>query len=248
MKDLDKSFSDKLYNHKTTPPADLWTQLDDALETEQRKKRKGIYWRMAAAVSLLLVAGSLFWLNTDKHENETIARVQSAQKTLPRQKARPADKRARALQENPPQNKVSATMPRQEKKNQPVQTKEKPPVRPDYHGKALLQPAESLENPEDRHTVENTTVPNPLTPEPAKLGRQQPAVLDTEGPYDPVAITIIYKPGKQSGEDTGQSEPNSPLELLAELKDSGISFTEIRSAKTELLAKVFTKIDNKLSR
>ncbi|KAA9325834.1 hypothetical protein F0P96_18885 [Hymenobacter busanensis] len=62
--DIDKLFRDQLEQHVTPPPPGLWYDLQDRLEPEERKRRGGFWmYAVAAAVTLLLVAGTgwLLW-------------------------------------------------------------------------------------------------------------------------------------------------------------------------------------------
>ncbi|WP_400190867.1 hypothetical protein [Hymenobacter sp. B81] len=62
--DIDKLFRDQLQQHATPPPANLWYDLQERLEPEERKRRGGFWlYAVAAAVTLLLVAGGAWLLN-----------------------------------------------------------------------------------------------------------------------------------------------------------------------------------------
>ncbi|AYA36328.1 hypothetical protein D3Y59_04170 [Hymenobacter oligotrophus] len=62
--DIDKLFRDKLEQHTTPPPANLWYDLQEQLEPQEEKRRGGFWmYAVAAAITLLLVAGGgwLMW-------------------------------------------------------------------------------------------------------------------------------------------------------------------------------------------
>ncbi|UYZ60050.1 hypothetical protein [Hymenobacter latericus] len=62
--DIDKLFRDKLEQHPTPPPANLWYDLQEQLEPQEEKRRGGFWmYAVAAAITLLLVAGGgwLMW-------------------------------------------------------------------------------------------------------------------------------------------------------------------------------------------
>ena len=249
MKDFDKVFSDKLYDYKSPPPTDLWNQLDNALIVEQQKKRKVFFLRIAAAVSLLLVAGSLIWVNSDIQKGEDMAKVKPAIESIaqPDDNAKNADQLAnRDLQAQV--EKPTSEEPNHAKQAQTLQAKKPQAAAPD-NKMAKPQLAKIKEEPKDNSitdTSEKTEI-DPLVPESAQLIPQQLATLDSEIPDIPMNVIIIYKPGQQNLSNK-QTESTKPLELLADLKNSGISLSEIRSAKSDLLAKVFNKLDNEFTR
>jgi hypothetical protein len=62
--DIDKLFRDKLEQHATPPPANLWYDLQEQLEPQEEKRRGGFWmYAVAAAITLLIVAGGgwLMW-------------------------------------------------------------------------------------------------------------------------------------------------------------------------------------------
>ncbi len=80
MNDVEKKFGESLRHHEVLPPPAVWDQLSANLA--QKRKRKAVaYWRIAAAVALLLLGtGTLIML----------LRSESAVKTISQQKQPPA--------------------------------------------------------------------------------------------------------------------------------------------------------------
>lgn len=252
MKDFDKIFSEKLYNHKTPPPASLWDQLDDALEAEQRQNKKVFWWRIAAAIILLMIASSLFWLQMEQDEGEKVAETHQAPE-LPKEQPEIAPEEIDPLAKAPA---PAPTLPDSRVK-QSLEKTVKPSKGEKMHGsqEAVSQEkepylAEAHNSSAKSDAVEKSAIHEiePLTPEPVKLESQQLANLETEFTNSPGAVTIIYKPGQKTTANVDQTDLSKPMELLADLKNSKITVSEIRNAKSDLLAKVFNKIDNEFSR
>lgn len=243
MKDFDKIFSEKLYDHKTPPPADLWGAMDEALDHEQNKKKKIIFWRVAAAIALLLVAGTPFWVNQDtvspfQLSEENASSVESVQPIAPRQQD------VLALEES----EVSREMEERGSK-QTESVSESPATFAEQYTQTKAAAVEETNTMEELTPEPKRALPpelekiNPTQPTLAELSSDQPATLAVL-PQNPDRVTIIYSPG----EPLQKADKGKPLEVLADIKNTGISFAEIRSAKSELLAKVFNKLDQDIIR
>ncbi|MGB3850745.1 MAG: hypothetical protein WA958_12315 [Tunicatimonas sp.] len=62
MNDVEKKFSESLRHHEVSPPPAVWNQLSANL-AQQRRRKAVVYWRVAAAVALLLLGvGTLITL------------------------------------------------------------------------------------------------------------------------------------------------------------------------------------------
>lgn len=251
MKDIDKLFSDKLYNHKTPPPANLWDQMDGALEAEQRQKRKVLWWRVAAAVTFILMTSGLLWLQMDQDKTEIVAETTNQAPELPMEQPEiDSEKIAPMAQATEPAD----TEPR----NQPKQIKEQTleSLKSDNTtgstqkeaGKETVPQLAEGRSVKDGNDQSELPEIKPLSPEPVQLESQRLALLETEVAQSPSTVTVIYKPGQKTQGRVKQQDLNKPIELLSDLKNNKISFSEIRSAKSDLLAKVFNKIDNEFSR
>lgn len=244
MEDFDNIFSEKLYNHKTAPSSDLWGAMDEALDREQRNKKKIIYWRVAAAVLLLMVAGGLLWINDNSATMPAeMSKVNEASSETV-EALKPEKYDALALE-----SATGNPLPDKEEQANHVATptpdtsvKFVEQVESEDAGRTDQPDIVQNKNP-DRDNVEKTDLEKiqPLQPALADLEADQPAFLAAIPEY-PETVTIIYKPG----EGKAKVEMGKPLEMLADIKNGGISFAEIRSAKSELLAKVFLKLDNEI--
>lgn len=263
MNDFDKIFSEKLYNHKTPPPANGWDQLNAALAKEQHAKRKIIFWRVAAAVLLLLIGGSGWWIGRQQHEATQLAddkRVETKVSEMSGNEfSAKEDTNQLALEEKQNVNPAAGTNTQsaENHNNTPNHTSVKSPERQskaevnkqepqlEQEAQPVLASTEEEEinssagepNVEQIQSVETLTV-EPLAPLEKELLAMEPQKTELSTP-----VTIIYKPGAAPNE----GEKNIALELLSELKNTNITFSDIRNAKAELLAKVFSKKENEVT-
>jgi len=245
MKNFDHKFSEKLYSHKTSPPADLWDKLDSALDAERQEKTRNLYWRVAAAVTLLLLIGSVVWFNIEGTTQTNIA-MKSEEKVEPVQELIPEKHNALALQEKM-EDAPGLAQDYIPIDNEPVPD-EKDESNTNSHpivSNKMLAQTEKVDQNKDQVVLRNGLRPlKPIGPDLPEIERQVLATV-TSLPKTSDPVTVIFKPGNKPDKI---QEINKPLELLADLKNSSISFSEIRSAKSELLAKVFNKLDNEFSR
>lgn len=244
MKNFDHKFSEKLYSHKTRPPADLWDKLDSSLDDERQEKKKLLYWKVAAAVIFLLLAGSVVWFNVDSTSGADKTII-AEEKVKPVQKFIPEKQNTLALQL--PDNVPNAT-----DDHTPLAVDHLPVnvVEPKNHVRSrtsndMLVANEKNDPNKDQIDVRTAIKPlEPVKPGIPEIERQELATIASL-PKTTDPVRIIFKPGNESDKI---QEINKPLELLSDLKNSSISFSEIRSAKSELLTKVFHKLDYEFSR
>ena len=63
--EFDRIFREKLEKHQEKPSALAWERLNHQLP-EAKSSKRGIWWSVAASISLLIVAGWMFWKNTSE--------------------------------------------------------------------------------------------------------------------------------------------------------------------------------------
>ncbi|TAH22521.1 MAG: hypothetical protein EAZ08_01215 [Cytophagales bacterium] len=64
---IDKLFKNKLLQHQEQPSEQAWKKLEEAMYGKQAKQRSlGVYWRVAAAIALLLTACFFYFGNNKK--------------------------------------------------------------------------------------------------------------------------------------------------------------------------------------
>lgn len=82
VRETDKLFRDKLKNAPTAPHAASWEKLETMLD-EQKKAPVFLFWRVAAAVLLLMISGLVvfFWTQDVSQEGQ-VAMVEEASESL----------------------------------------------------------------------------------------------------------------------------------------------------------------------
>lgn len=63
--EFDRIFREKLEKHQEKPSALAWERLNHQLP-EAKSSKRGIWWSVAASISILIVAGWMFWKNTSE--------------------------------------------------------------------------------------------------------------------------------------------------------------------------------------
>jgi len=232
MNDIEKLFKDKLQHHPVTPPAEVWETLQSSLQQQQRKKRAGWWW-MAASITLLATVGAFFYLNnqpTVLPKGSEIANNPAAvQPVEPIQSQSPSAE----FQDD-------STAPIATIRPQPLSAKAATPVSSvsmpsTYVVKKVerMQPITRLE----LNSLEETT----LKSKPMLLQNSLVAVAQTPDEDTPT-VTIIYKSG--GGEVKEENTNKNPLakaaNFLASIKENGVGFSELRSAKSEIISKAFS--------
>jgi hypothetical protein len=70
---IDKLFKNKLGNHQIEPSEEAWNRLEEALYGKQIKSRSlVVYWRVAAAVALILTASFFYYQNGEKQNQALV--------------------------------------------------------------------------------------------------------------------------------------------------------------------------------
>ncbi|WKN31263.1 hypothetical protein PZB74_20130 [Porifericola rhodea] len=255
MNDLEKIFSEKLHNYKTPPPAEGWEQLSAALDAEEKGRKKIYLWRVAAAILLLFIVGVSWQSSQSTLDNSTLSEElepdtsskSPAYETVPEQLAL-SDKK----ESIPAIAEVETQKVAKDKRNS---------VEPKDHVKELNSaPKLVAQAPQDELVTQTSSTPveSPnkimeeqlksfeiMEVEPLELNETDLLAVDVPTTKFSEPVTIIYKPG---AEQLYEEDKANALDFLSELKNSNISFSEIRNAKSELLAKVFNKKENEVTR
>jgi cytoskeletal protein RodZ len=69
--EFDKGFREKLGNHQEKPSALAWERLENQLP-KPKSSLRGIWWAVAASVTVILAAGWMFWNTTDELPQEQL--------------------------------------------------------------------------------------------------------------------------------------------------------------------------------
>ncbi len=114
-KNLDEFFKEKLDQHSVMPSALAWERLENQLP-QTPKSNKGFWWAIAASISLLLMAGFLFWPNTGNISQENLMAEEVQQEVI--QETPTEIEKSKILASSPVQNQAEET---QNSITQPVQ-------------------------------------------------------------------------------------------------------------------------------
>lgn len=101
--EFDRIFREKLENHEEKPSALAWEKLESRLPGK-KTSRVGIWWSVAAGMSIFLVSGWLFW----KNSGETTPKPQLTEEN-------PVSQKTQEVPSSPEPNRkwVAATQPEQ---------------------------------------------------------------------------------------------------------------------------------------
>lgn len=237
MKDIENLFEEKLKNHKVTPAPQSWDKLQQQMQGGTKKGMVPMYaWRAAAVI--LLLAGAFLARDVYVNEEKTKPATNMAQQQQIQHIERHQDDISNAevakddlLQESPqavalPQTKEvqkTATPVHQTiNKLADVSQAEPQPVL------ALIPKVAS----QQAHRLSGVTDGRMITV-------SDPAFVAASEKHMPVKI--IYK---GEAPDEVEHKDFRAFAFLDHLKTSGLSFSELRQAKNELVAKAFSTIND----
>ena len=227
MNDIEKLFKENLAQHPVAPPLGVWEQLQQAQAADERKRG---WWWIAASVALFLLLGSVFLLYyqsiSPANPVATELRVEDDQKSVEEIRPTPlAEEKVTAKEQTTSPKKMESIPVKSEVRKTPK----------------LKLPVEvvKIKRPVTLAKL-NATVPQAMESDLPKLVQALPdqAIAQTLG-EESQSVTIIYKSGTAK-----KSEPNRPLEkafaFLTNVKEGGVGFSELRSAKSEIISKAFS--------
>ncbi len=130
-KNLDEFFKEKLGQHSVKPSALAWERLENQLP-QKPESNKGIWWAIAASISLLLMAGFLFYPKSENISEENLMAEEVQQEVI--QENQPEIEEPAILESSPAQTQTEET---QEPIAQPIQKPEtqkktKPTITPSF--------------------------------------------------------------------------------------------------------------------
>ena len=251
MNDLEK-LSEKLRNHTVTPPPGAWQTLAQGLQ-QKRRKRRAVYWWVAAAVLLLGVAIS--WIESDHQVlAPRVAQQDSIDSVTVSKEALAADNQVvdkdididseselesttetpnKHLSATPEVSDIEPSLLADElsikiPSPSPLATTEKETVvieevKADFEQSTARQPTLIVEASRYRKS----------TPEKDTLQAEEEVVMRSS------AVTVIYQPNPSTlaeKKSLGQKIDRT----LTFLEEHGISYSELRSAKSDLVDKLFS--------
>ncbi len=117
-KNLDEFFREKLDRHSVKPSALAWERLENQLP-QKPESNKGIWWAIAASISLLVMAGFLFWPKSENISPENLVAEEVQQEVI--QDNQPEIEEPAIIESSPSKNQEEET---QEPISQPIQKPE----------------------------------------------------------------------------------------------------------------------------
>ena len=230
MNDIEKLLKDKLQHHSVTPPAEVWETLQDSLQQQQKKKAG--WWWIAASIALLATIGAFFYLNnypTVLPESSGIAN-------------KPA-----VVEPIEPESPNSVTE-FQDNSTTPIAMVQSKPLQAELtesSTSAAVQTTGVVTKVERMKPVVRLDVNSfeVQTSSPKSLLQQKALIAVAEATVERTpTVTIIYKSGR--GEVKEEKTTKNPLKkaasFLASIKENGVGFSELRSAKSEIISKAFS--------
>jgi hypothetical protein len=81
--DFDRIFREKLENHQESPSSLAWKKLESSIPGKKTRS-SGIWWAVAAGISIFIVSGWLFWVNTNetKHQDQLAENLTKIENTI----------------------------------------------------------------------------------------------------------------------------------------------------------------------
>ena len=247
-KNIDKLFSEKLAHHEVVPPAATWETLAGALRQKRRKRRVG-YWSVAAAV-LLMVATTVLIVGLERESTVPVAQEQKPSPedsgSLAADKSSTVDHQVRTSEPKPtslPQRETSTPVVVSETSTLPVTSppEMKEPARLEERlvtAPPALAEREIQETP--LPTNEKKSTRQTYVVDASRYKKADTTTTQTAESDQPSEVTVIYQPNPSAlarKKSLGQRIDKT----LTFIQDHGIGFSELRSAKSHLVDKVFSK-------
>lgn len=244
---LDEFFKKKLDQHSVKPSALAWERLENQLP-QKPESNKGIWWAIAASISLLLMAGYLFYPKSDILYEENLMAEEVQQEMV--QENQSGTEEQIILESSPAQNQEEVT---QETIAQPVQKpqiqkKTKPTTTPSFKTtpQNLIAQTETIPSEEIKPIektdlkVETPEVSIPLTETPSL----NQSVAEAKTTEEPLYRVNIYSNGIKK-EDVNKNlitelgKTVSSVEGFIGKVDNG--FADLQDAKNNLFATLTSK-------
>lgn len=105
-KNLDEFFKEKLDQHSVKPSALAWERLENQLP-QKPESNKGLWWAIAASISLLLMASFLFWPKPENISQENLMAEEVQQEVI--QENQPEIEDATIIESSPAQTQTEET-------------------------------------------------------------------------------------------------------------------------------------------
>lgn len=246
-KNLDEFFKEKLDQHSVKPSALAWERLENQLP-QKPESNKGIWWAIAASISLLLMAGYLFYPKSDILSEENLMAEEVQQEMV--QENQSGTEEQIILESSPAQNQeeeAKETIAQPVQKPQ-IQKKTKPTTTPSFKTtpQNLIAQTETIPSEEIKPIektdlkAETPDVSIPLTETPSL----NQSVAEAKTTEEPLYRVNIYSNGIKK-EDVNKNlitelgKTVSTVEGFIGKVDNG--FADLQDAKNNLFATLTSK-------
>lgn len=246
-KNLDEFFKEKLDQHSVKPSALAWERLENQLP-QKPESNKGIWWAIAASISLLLMAGFLFWPKPENISQENLVAEAVQQEVI--QENKPEIEEPAILGSSPAQTQTEET---QEPIAPPVQKSEtqkktKPTRVPSFKTapQNLIAQTETIptaevkpiERPDLKAETPEVNIPSPKTPS------FNQTVAEAKTTEEPLYRVNIYSNGIKKDDVnknliTELGKTVGTVEGFIGKVDNG--FADLQDAKNNLFATLTSK-------
>ncbi|MFN5554770.1 MAG: hypothetical protein ACOVOF_11165 [Chryseotalea sp.] len=238
MKQPDKLFRDKLYNHSAQAPANAWEKIEKNLPVNRIN-----WWAIAAMLTPLLLAGTYYYFSLKEETKQTIAQQSTIEN--------PSNKEQTDSKSNVTLDSIRANMEKEtplKKNTEPNRTKpdKNKNVKKDKTDKRNNLPAHIINIAKENYIVseENIVLPN-NQPETKILTTSTEETKQTTTN----TITLVYTTNdlrekyllkKENKDATSESKDASSIQKLlqkaGELTTNQSPIAQLRSKKNEILA------------
>jgi len=241
----DKLFHDKLSSYQRTAPAHAWDKIDAGLSQQTTSKSIGLWWKIAASVSVIGVAAYLLWPVASNSNVEPSAltevkpQVQQPVTTNNIPQPEVSDKKTLIGEETvkPKSQKQNSTVVDNVVEGEVnVAKNESPSGTPLTQTDAESQTIAVAENAVEQ---QNTTVPLPAD-------EQQTVVVNSSVEHKPVRLVFTVTDSEEyldkkalaqaTDEDKDASTFKKLLKKAKDLKNNQDPFGDLREKKNEILA------------
>jgi len=247
---FDQHFREKLDGHQEKPSMLAWERLESQLP-KSSKPALGVWWAVAASVTILLVAGYSFWSNEESIPTETLV-AEKTEISIGNAEEK-ADQSSSEAQEITPETQPEALTPAETPVNNRPKTVARPKSTPEP---TLSQTYQNLiAQAEDKPTEQPIVVPVPelkteelpvtmpelKAPELEKTVAQNTSVADEE----PLYRVNIYSNGVTKGEAPEKNLINELGKTVGQVEgflgkvDNGL--IELQDKKDNLFSSLVSK-------
>lgn len=244
MKDIEQLFKEKLQQQAVSPPGDTWDKLEDAWQQKEHKKKGSWLW-LAASIALLLTLGTVFYMHYDQIQSNAPVAVELPDSSKSGEQVA-IDIPKAADGDTSEELTVRDTDSGLDQEVEVTKKIEKPTISEELSPEMAQRSStpNEVEIPEPLAHIETMQLADAFSAEPSIIERPKPGLLADASTDVKPKMTIIYKSGSSSASDEEEAETRNPLEkavgFLNNIKENGVGFSELRSAKSELLSKAFS--------